>query len=176
MKDFHLTRASPSKLSSQLTFLMHRLWKRIFMLIVNGANRPIGSKILADSFSTDRLVTGRLCAYSIDSERSHSHHLELCPSKCRVSSQIVLFAIQQLLHLMILLLWLLTLSFWFGGASTVNWFFFSSSCFIRSRNDWQNSTYVVRIPLLSWFLALCRTGLQFHFHETLPLPDRQAWT
>ena len=74
------------------------------MLIVNGANRPIGSKILADSFSTDRLVTGRLCAYSIDSERSHSHHLELCPSKCRVSSQIVLFAIQQLLHLMILLL------------------------------------------------------------------------
>ena len=46
------------------------------MLIVNGANRPIGSKILADSFSTDRLVTGRLCAYSIDSERSHSHHLE----------------------------------------------------------------------------------------------------
>lgn len=63
-------RASPSKLSSQLTFSIHRLWKRIFMLILNEVNRSIGWKILAASFSTDHLVTGRLSAYSINSERS----------------------------------------------------------------------------------------------------------
>ena len=41
------------------------------MLIVNGVNSPIGSKIFADSFSTERQVTGRDSAYSISSERSN---------------------------------------------------------------------------------------------------------
>ena len=62
--------SSPSKLSSQLTFSIQRLWKRIFVLTVNGDNSPIGSKTFADSVNTERLVTGRDSAYSINSERS----------------------------------------------------------------------------------------------------------
>jgi len=40
------------------------------MPTVNRDNSPIGSKTFADSFNTERLVTGRDSAYSINSERS----------------------------------------------------------------------------------------------------------
>lgn len=63
------------------------------MVIVNGVNRTIGLKILANSFSADRLVTRRHSAYSINSEDHIQIRVELRPSKSRISSQIVLFAI-----------------------------------------------------------------------------------
>ena len=36
---------------------------------MNGLIRPNGSNIFADTFKSDRLVTGSLCAYSINSEK-----------------------------------------------------------------------------------------------------------
>ena len=58
INNFHSPRSSPSKRLSQLTFPKHRSWHRIFMLILKGVNSRTGSKNLADSSSTDRLVTG----------------------------------------------------------------------------------------------------------------------
>ena len=57
INNFHSPRSSPSKHLSQLTFPKHRSWHRIFMLILKGVNSRTGSKNLADSSSTDRLVT-----------------------------------------------------------------------------------------------------------------------
>ena len=101
---FHFVKASPSRPSSQLTFLVHRLWKRIFMLIMNGDNSPIGSKIKADNFSTERLVTGRDCV--LDQFRKVKlkfMHLGLRPNEFQVSSQIVPFATHYLLYVTSLL-------------------------------------------------------------------------
>ena len=105
------------------------------MLIVNGVNRPIGSTILADSFSTDRLVTVRLSAYPINSERSYwnsSRITSQCMPSVFTNRSVCNLAASALDYSSSL--WFRALSFSFGGASTVNWFFFSSSCFIRLQN------------------------------------------
>ena len=66
-------------------------------LFLNGVNSPIGSKILADSFKTDRLVARRASAYSRAQTGHYEIRLELHPKKSRVSSAIVLFPVRILL-------------------------------------------------------------------------------
>ena len=94
----HLARASPSKLSSQLTFSIQKekdlhAKKRIFMLTVNGDNNSIWSKTFAESINTELLVTVRDSAFSINSESQNETRLELRPSKSPVTLQTGLFSI-----------------------------------------------------------------------------------
>ena len=130
-------------------------------------------------FSTDHLVTERLCAYSIDSERSYSHRLELRPSKCRVSSQIVLFAIQQLLHLMILLCCDF-LRFFFvcrGPRRLISFSFLRSALLVREMTE--------RIPLTQWESPFFHDSLHlvaqvysfiFMKHSPWQIVNIEAWT
>ena len=71
--NFQVANSSPSSTSSQLTFLIQRLWKRIFMWIVNGDSIPIGSKIFADNLRKDHfflpyslLITRQLSLHNKD--------------------------------------------------------------------------------------------------------------
>ena len=75
MNVFHFAKDSPSKFSSHLTFSTHTPWKRTFMVTEKGVKSPIGSKILADSFNTDRLEAGR----AFGSERSERNYIPVNP-------------------------------------------------------------------------------------------------
>ena len=67
--DFHRWSKVPCNSSSQFVLLIQSSWNKIFISIVRGVKNPMGSKILAVTLRTDRLVRGSACANGHRSEK-----------------------------------------------------------------------------------------------------------
>ena len=63
--DFHLALRSIDEGPSQPDVSEHSSWNNIIIFAVSGANNPSRSKILKDSFNTERFVQGKLREYKV---------------------------------------------------------------------------------------------------------------